>query len=170
MRKWTALFFFFILAKAGHSQSYSSADTVVISSDTLPASLHLVDAEAGDTLYFGIEGQHPGELLQFFKKNAQAPRSGDSVIKGIARVYFIIDKTGRVTQAWYDKESNSDIGLAMVGIVNNLPVIRPSRINGEAVITKVLLKVLVEENERPYGGKFEPDITISVPPASSLPQ
>jgi hypothetical protein len=165
MRKWTVLFFFFILATAGHSQTYSTADTVLIFPDTLPAPFHVMDSIAGDTVYFGMGSQHPGELLQFFNKNVQAPRSGDSVIKGIAWIYFIIDKTGRVTQAWYDKESNPDIGLAILGVVNNLPMIRPSKIKGEAVITKVLLKVLVEEKEHPYGGKFDPDITMNVPAA-----
>lgn len=144
MLKCAILFFLVISAIAGRSQNYSSADTTAfISADTLLTTFYLTDAVAGDTVYFGMGDLRTGELIQYFSKNLRAPQFGDSVVKGMAKVYFIIDKSGRVTQAWYDKDSNIDIGQETIRVVNKLPKVRPTSIKGEAVITRVLLKVLV---------------------------
>jgi hypothetical protein len=140
MHKWTVLFFFLAVALTAHAQSYSSADPVLSGGDTVLASFHQADTTVGDTVYFGMDGDPQKGLLHFFQKRLQIPRSGDSAITGTARVYFVIDKTGRVTQAWYNGSDNVDIGLSLLNVVNQLPTIRPTSIKGEAVITKVILE------------------------------
>jgi hypothetical protein len=158
MLKYTILFFCLVFANTVHAQEYTAADVVTAPNDTLAASFHLADTSLGDTVYFGMDASgHP--LERFFLQNLTAPRSGSQPITGIARVYFILDKTGRVTQAWYDPSGNPEIGLSVLQIVNQMPSIRPTSVKGEPVITKVLLKVLVEDSRHPYTGTFVPDLT-----------
>jgi hypothetical protein len=160
MYKWTVLFFFAGLATTGYSQNYSSADSVLSGGDTLVTSFHFADTTIGDTVYFGMVGGTGGGLLNFFQKHLRVPNAGDTSAIGLARVYFVIDKTGRITQAWYNSLDNVNVGLSVLEVVNQLPVIRPSSIKGEAVITKVILKVAIDSSERPYAGsgKSAPDL------------
>ncbi len=159
MLKYTPLLFCLVLARISHAQAYTSADSVSISRDTLQASFHLADITSGDTVYFGMSGEHEDKLLYFFQKNLRVPEAGDSAVLGTIRVYFIIDKMGRVTQAWYDPSGNTDIGLSVLRVVNQLPLIRPTSIKGEPVITKVLLKVLIAKDGNAPSGGFVPDFT-----------
>jgi hypothetical protein len=166
MHKGTILFFTLFFAIAGHTQNYSAADSVLSGGDTLSVAFHLADTTIGDTTYFGMDtttlSHKPVE--RFFYKRLRVPNAGDSSSLGIARIYFIIDKTGRVTQAWYNSSDNINVGLAALGVVNQLPVMRPSRIKGEAVITRVTLKVAIQNTEQPYAGKLAPDITMTAYP------
>ena len=164
MIRYIPLLFCLVLAKTGHGQAYTAADSVSVRNDTVMASFHQADSTAGDTVYFGMYGEHEDKLLYFFQKNLRAPESGDSSVLGTIKVYFVIDKTGRVTQAWYDPSGNTDIGLSVLRVVNQLPLIRPTSIKGEPMITKVLLKVLIEKNAHSYTGNFVPDFTEVVDP------
>jgi hypothetical protein len=164
MYKWTGLFFLVIAATTAHAQSYSSADAVLSGGDTVLASFHQADSAIGDTVYFGMDGEGQKGLLRWFQKRLQAPRAGDSSITGTARIYFVIDKTGRVTQAWYNASDNVNIGLSVLSVVNQLPPIRPTSIKGEAVITKVILNVVMDSQTRPYSGRFRADLTSTAAP------
>lgn len=159
MIKYITLLFCLVLAKAGHAQNYTAADTVSISKDTLKVSFQVADSTAGDTVYFGMNGGHDDKLLYFFQNNLRPPAWGDSMILGTIRVNFTVDKTGRVTQAWYDPTGNTDIGLSVLRVINQLPLIRPTSIKGEPMVTKVLLKVLIEKEIHSYTGNFVPDFT-----------
>lgn len=159
MIKSISLLFCLIQLVTVHGQSYTSADSVVVSRDTLFTSFHQADNTSGDTVFFGMNGAHEDKLLYFFQQHLRAPYAGDSSILGTVRIYFIIDKMGTITQAWYYPSDNTDIGLSVLRVVNQLPAIKPSSIKGEPVITKVLLKVLIEKEQHPYLGNFIPDIT-----------
>jgi hypothetical protein len=164
MYKWTGLFLLLIAAMTAHAQSYSAADAVLSGGDTVLASFHQADTTIGDTVYFGMDGDTQKGLYHFFQKRLHAPRAGDSTVTGTARIYFVIDKTGRVTQAWYNASDNVDIGLSVLSVVNQLPPIRPTSIKGEAVITKVVLKVVMDSQTSPYAGEFKADLTSTAGP------
>jgi hypothetical protein len=159
MIRFISLLLWLLPAIAVHAQSYTSADSVVVSHDTLFASFHQADNVSGDTVFFGMNGAHEDKLLYFFQQHLRAPYAGDSSVLGTVRIFFIIDKIGTVTQAWYYPSDNTDIGLSVLRVVNQLPAIKPSSIKGEPVVTKVLLKVLIEKEQHPYTGPFVPDIT-----------
>jgi hypothetical protein len=104
-------------------------------------------------------GEHDDKLLYFFQKHLRVPMLGGNSVFGTIRVYFIVDLTGRITSAWYDPSGNTDIGLSVLSVVNQLPVIKPTIIKGEPVITKVLLKVLIAKDEHSTVPGFVPDFT-----------
>ena len=131
----------------------------MLTHDTLVASFHQADSISGDTVYFGMNGAHEDKLLYFFQQHLRVPYAGDSPVLGTVRIYFIVDKIGTITQAWYYPSDNIDIGLSVLRVVNLLPAIKPSSLKGEPVVTKVLLRVLVEKEQDPYKGPFVPDIT-----------
>ncbi|MDP4150606.1 MAG: hypothetical protein Q8927_13760 [Bacteroidota bacterium] len=168
MHKGTILFFTLLFALAGHAQNYSAADSILSGGDTLSVAFRLADTSAGDTVYFGMDTSLAGRkaVEHFFLRHLRSPDPADSNSLGVARIYFIIDKTGRVTQAWYNSSDNINIGLAALGVVNQLPVMRPSSIKGEAVITKVTLKVAMQKEDQPYNGKLMPDITMTAGPVN----
>jgi hypothetical protein len=149
MHKGTILFFTLFFVLAGHAQNYSAADSVLSGGDTLSVAFRLADCSAGDTVYFGMDTSLIGHkaVEHFFLRHLRTPDPADSSSMGIARIYFVIDKTGRVTQAWYNSSDNINVGLAALGVVNQLPVMRPSSIKGEAVITKVTLKVAISPGD-----------------------
>jgi hypothetical protein len=159
MIKSIPLVFCLILAMTAHAQSYTTADSVVVSHDTLFTSFHQADNVSGDTVFFGMNGAHEDKLLYFFQRHLRVPYAGDSSVLGTVRIYFIVDMMGTVTQAWYHPTDNTDIGLSVLRVVNQLPAIKPSTIKGEPVVTKVLLNVLIEKEQHPYTGSFVPDIT-----------
>jgi hypothetical protein len=112
-------------------------------SDTLTATLSDCGVHTGDTSYFEkypVQMSRP-ELIRFFNKTLHIPThndlNDDNYITGKCKVYFIIDKAGRVTQAWYDKSSVIEIALEVIRVINKIPVISPSIIKGQPVITKV---------------------------------
>jgi hypothetical protein len=139
--------------------SYSQEHKLI--SDTLNASLSNCGLHIGDTSYFEkypAQMSRP-ELIRFFNKTLHAPTrniNDDSYITGKCKVYFIIDKSGRVTQTWYDKSSVIDIALEVIRVINKIPVITPSFINGQPVITKVEVTAevrLADESENNLVGK-----------------
>jgi len=100
----------------------------------------------GDTSFLSSTDKR--EFERFFYKNVRIPMVNDSDITGTCNLYFIVDKTGTITQAWYDQKMNNEIGATALYPLKKIPPrLKPTMIGKEPVITKMMISLAIITND-----------------------
>jgi hypothetical protein len=114
--------------------------------DTITAGYARLGKVSNDTSFFNYPDKRI--LTRYFNKNIIDALNGYAGgVRGVCDLYLIIDKSGHVTQAWYDQSMNNNIGALSLHQFSDYPVWRPTLIGKEPVVTKLLIRVEIMNAE-----------------------
>jgi hypothetical protein len=111
---------------------------------TITASISKHGTISGDTTFFSYYGP-TGDLIRFFNRNLRIPlEEGTGELEyGSCNLYFMIDKAGNVTKTWCDSVTNQGVEKEILRVAGKLAWIKPTKIKGKPVVTKVIAAVIM---------------------------
>jgi len=149
MTKWAFLFCFLTLWAETPAAAQEPAG-----GDTLDLPFRLIGRKAGDTSYLYMNPpsatwpESKSYFERYFNKNLRGVYHRDTMVSGIAIVWFVIDKQGICTSSYCDTTvSEPEIAHEVLWVTNKMNSmyrIAPSRIGGKPVISRVKMRVVCQ--------------------------
>ncbi|AEW00711.1 hypothetical protein A4D02_12200 [Niastella koreensis] len=112
------------------------------SADTIAARFSMCNTIRGDTVMFKFPTDYEG-LRRFFQKKLRYPGDiEDTVETTLCRLYFFIDRAGKVTDARCDAGSTEVLAREVIRVACKLGAFAPGYVKGKPVVTRVETRIL----------------------------
>jgi hypothetical protein len=105
--------------------------------DTINARFSMCETIRGDTVMFNFPS-----LKRFFQRNLRCPAELDTVVTTLCKLYFLIDTTGQVTDAWCAPGPPEPLAREVVRVARKLGTFIPGNIKGRPVVTRVETRIV----------------------------
>jgi hypothetical protein len=131
------------------------------SSDTISVRFSMCGTIQGDTVLFNDPLKNDG-LHRYFTRNLRYPFE-DSIVTISCKLYFIIDKEGRITGALCGAGTATALDKEVTRVARKMPFVRPSYVKGKPVVTRVETRIAFVEDDENIISKwdnYETDILI----------
>lgn len=116
-------------------QAHTGADTITVR-------FSMCETERGDTVMFRYPSKYEG-LCRYFNRNLRFPLDdSDTIPFAICRLYFLIDTTGRVTNAYCATGAPDTLAKEVIRVAGRLGNFTPVSIKGKPVATWVDTRVV----------------------------